>query len=351
MTRVDALVSQSSGQTPQPGSYEMREMRADDVLIDVAYCGICHSDIHQVASDWGRGNFPMVPGHEITGIVAAVGSEVTRFAVGDRAGIGVLVNSCGECEYCKAGTEQYCPRSVGTYGAVDYDGAITYGGYARQAIARERFVAVIPAGLPLDAAAPLLCAGVTVYSPLRHWGAGPGVSVAVVGMGGLGHMAVKFAKALGCDRVSVLSHSAAKRDDAIAFGADDFIVTSEPGAFKAARNSYDLVINTVSAQLNLKDYLGTLRVGGTMCTVGLPDAPASVGVFDLTARRLALTGSNIGSMAEIEEMLELCADKGILATIETVAADHIAEAFDRVRDSDVRYRFVIDAATIPASDG
>ncbi len=349
MPRIDALVSQSSGQTPAPGSYEMRELREDDVLIDVAFCGICHSDIHQVDSDWGRGIFPMVPGHEIAGIVAAVGSAVTRFAVGDRAGIGVLVNSCGECEYCRAGTEQYCARTVGTYGSVDHDGAITYGGYARQAIARERFVAAIPDALALDAAAPLLCAGVTVFSPLRHWGAGPGMSVAIVGMGGLGHMAVKFARALGCARVTVLSHSAAKREDALTFGADDFIVTSEPDAFTAARNTFDLIINTVSSNLNLSDYLGTLRVGGTMCTVGLPDAPATVGQFALTARRLTLTGSNIGSMAEIEEMLTLCAEKGIVATTESISADRVGEAYDRVRNSQVRYRFVIDATTIPAT--
>jgi uncharacterized zinc-type alcohol dehydrogenase-like protein len=346
--RTAALVSTAKGAVPAPGTVELREVREDDVLIDVHFCGVCHSDIHQVNSGWGESIYPMVPGHEVTGVVVATGVAVTGFSPGDRVGIGVFVDSCGTCEYCAAGQEQYCLNGpIGTYHDRGYDGAPTYGGYARRIIARESFVYRIPDELPLDAAAPLLCAGITVYSPLSHWGVGPGSRVAVIGMGGLGHLAVKFADALGA-HVTVLTHSASKHDDAIAFGADEVHAIATPADLRPLRNRFDFIVNTVSENLDLDAYAATLRVGGTLCTVGLPEQPAQFGPFALVGGRRSFAGSSVGSRLETEAMLALCVAHGITATIERAPATALADTYARVVASQVRYRAVLDiAGTLP----
>ncbi len=346
--RSTALVSASAGMTPVPGIVELRDLRDDDALIAVEYCGICHSDIHQVQAGWGQAIFPMVPGHEVTGTVSAVGPGVSRHRIGDRVGVGVFVDTCGTCEYCRSGQEQYCLRGpVSTYNDRGYDDAPTYGGYARRLVARETFVYAIPDALPLDEAAPLLCAGITVYSPLRHWGTGPGSRVAIVGMGGLGHLAVKFAHALGA-HVTVLTHTLGKRADAVSFGADEVVAVSAAEDLTPMRNRFDLIVNTVSTPLDLDAYVTTLRVGGTLCTVGLPEGQQHYGPFALVGGRRSLAGSSVGSRIETEEMLRLCVEHGITATIEHVSAAEVAVGYRRVVASNVRYRAVIDiAATLP----
>jgi uncharacterized zinc-type alcohol dehydrogenase-like protein len=316
------------------------------VVVTIAFTGICHSDIHQSRDEWGGAIFPMVPGHEITGTVAAVGDEVQRFTVGDRVGVGVFVDSCRRCESCLSGNEHYCLEGeVATYNARDYDGAPTYGGYSESIVVDERYVLRVPDGLPLDSAAPLLCAGITVWSPLRHWRAGPGTHVAVVGMGGLGHMAVKLAHALGA-RVTVLSQSLAKQEDGLRMGADDYVATSALGALGALTNTFDLIINSTSANLDLDAYLRTLRLDATMVNVGLPVRRESYSPFSLAAVRRSLAASRIGSIPETQEMLTFCAERGITADIERVTVPDVSTAYDRVLTSDVRYRFVIDMATL-----
>ncbi len=325
---------------------ERRDLGPKDVLIDIKYCGICHSDIHHVRGEWRKETYPLVPGHEIAGMVAAVGSEVTKHKVGDRVGVGCMVDSCGECENCKKGQEQYCLKgSTMTYGATDRYGMTTYGGYSTQVVVTEGFVLKIPEGLKLDSAAPLLCAGITTYSPLRHWGAGPGKRVAVVGLGGLGHMAVKLAHAMGAE-VTVLSHSAGKQDDALRLGADHFQATGDPEAFKNLAKSFDLIVNTVSAKVDLDAYLSLLALDGTMVNVGAPGESMSLNAFSLINGRRSFAGSVIGGIPETQEMLDFCAAHGLGADIEVIAADKIDEAYARVLKSDVRYRFVIDIATM-----
>ena len=323
-----------------------RAVGENDVLIDIKFAGICHSDIHQAREEWGGATFPMVPGHEIAGVVAETGSGVTRYAVGDRVGVGCFVDSCRECANCLAGEEQYCLNGIiGTYNATGRDGTTTYGGYSRQIVVDENYVLGIPEGIGLDEAAPLLCAGITLYSPLKHWNAGPGRKVAIVGMGGLGHMGVKIAAALGAD-VTVLSQSLGKQADATRFGAHHYYATSDADTFKELESSFDLIINTVSANLDLDDYLSLLKVDGTLVNVGAPEHPVSLSVFSLIGSRRSLAGSMIGGIRETQEMLDFCAAHGLAAEIELIAADRINEAYDRVVACDVRYRFVIDTATI-----
>ncbi len=348
-TTVPALLASSAGAPFERGSIERRDLGEHDVAIDIAYAGICHSDIHQVREEWGPATFPMVPGHEIAGVVSAVGSGVTKHAVGDRVGIGCFVDSCRECSSCLAGEEQYCLKgSVDTYNGHEYSGEPTYGGYSTSIVADEQYVLRIPEGIGLDEAAPLLCAGITLYSPLRHWSAGPGKQVAIVGMGGLGHMGVKLAAALGAE-VTVLSQTLSKQDDGLAFGADHYFATSDPETFRALSGRFDLIINTVSADLDVDAYLSLLALDGAMVFVGLPERPQSFGAFPLTGMRRSLAGSNIGGIRETQEMLDFCAEHGIGATIETISADEVDTAYERVVGSQVRYRFVIDTSTIPAS--
>ncbi|MGN6250803.1 MAG: NAD(P)-dependent alcohol dehydrogenase [Marmoricola sp.] len=344
--QVNAYAAPAAGEPLAPLTIERREVGPHDVLIAIEYAGICHSDIHTVNGDWGPQPFPVVPGHEIVGRVAEVGSEVTRHAVGDRVGVGCMVNSCGECTNCRNGDEQYCLRGmVGTYAATDRDGTTTQGGYSTHVVVVEDFVLSVPEGLDPASAAPLLCAGITTYAPLKKWGAGPGTRVAVVGLGGLGHIAVKIAHAMGAE-VTVLSQSLKKQEDGLRLGAHDYRATSDPDTFKQLRGSFDLIINTVSAALDMNAYLGLLAVDGTLVNVGAPPEPLPVNAFALIGGRRSFAGSMIGGIALTQEMLDFCAEHGIGAEVEVIGADQVNEAYERVLASDVRYRFVIDAATL-----
>ncbi|WP_121748877.1 NAD(P)-dependent alcohol dehydrogenase [Streptomyces sp. E2N166] len=346
MTTVAAYAAPAAKAPLERTTIERREVREHDVLIDIKFAGICHSDIHQVREGWGEAIFPMVPGHEIAGVVSEVGPGVTKFAVGDRVGVGCMVDSCRECENCEAGLEQYCTGgSVMTYNGVGKDGEPTYGGYSEKVVVDENFVLGIPEGIALDEAAPLLCAGITTYSPLRRWNAGPGKKVAVVGMGGLGHMAVKLAHALGAE-VTVLSQSLRKKDDGLKLGADHYYATSDPATFEELAGTFDLIVSTVSAPLDLGAYLGLLKTEGALANVGAPEEPVSLNLFALLGGGKTLAGSMIGGIRETQEMLDFCAEHGIGAEIELIAASEVNEAYERVLASDVRYRFVIDTATI-----
>lgn len=348
MTTVPAIIATSATDPLIPGIIERRPVGPNDVRIDVRWSGICHSDIHTVNGDWGPQRYPLTVGHEIAGIVAEVGSEVTTRRVGDRVGVGCMVNSCGECRNCQAGDEQYClDGMVGTYGAEDRDGTITQGGYSTGIVVVEDFVLRIPDAIPFEKAAPLLCAGITTYSPLKRWGAGPGKRVAIVGLGGLGHLAVKFAHALGA-HVTVLSQTLNKQEDGLRLGADQYFATSDPATFDELAGSLDLIINTVSAPIRVDAYLGLLAVDGALVNVGAPAEPMSLQVMSLIGGRRAYAGSMIGGIAETQEMLDYSAEHGIAPEIEVVSADGINEAWSRVVASDVRYRFVIDASTLGA---
>ncbi|GAA3274321.1 NAD(P)-dependent alcohol dehydrogenase [Dactylosporangium vinaceum] len=341
---VAAYAALSAGAPLVPHTIELRDVGPLDVRIDIRFAGICHSDIHTVRDEWGPANYPVVPGHEITGVVAAVGSAVTRFAVGDRVGVGCLVDSCGECASCVRGEEQYCRNgNVQTYNAVGKDGRITQGGYAQSVVVTERFVCRIPDGLALDVAAPLLCAGITTYAPLRRWGAGPGKRVAVVGLGGLGHMAVKLARAMGAD-VTVLSQTLKKREDGLALGATAYYATEDPATFGALAGAFDLILNTVSAPLDLDAYLSLLAVDGVLAGVGAPAEPMTLHAGSLLFQRRTLAGSIIGGLRETQEMLDFCAAHGLGAQVEVIGVEQVNEAYERVLASDVRYRFVIDTA-------
>ncbi|KGE17089.1 NAD(P)-dependent alcohol dehydrogenase [Paenibacillus wynnii] len=325
---------------------ERRELQPHDVLIEIKYSGICHSDIHTARGEWGPVNYPLVPGHEIAGIVTRVGSAVRKFAVGDRVGVGCMVDSCRECANCHKGEEQYCLNGMtGTYAATDRYGQYTQGGYSSQIVVTEDFVVRIPNGMELDVAAPLLCAGITTYSPLRHWGAGPGKKIAVVGLGGLGHLAVKLAHAMGAE-LTVLSQSLKKKEDGLKLGADHYYATSDPETFKQLAGSFDLIINTVSAKIDMSAYLSLLALDGTLVNVGAPAEPLSVNVFTLIGHRRSFAGSMIGGIRETQEMLDFCAEHGIVPEIEVISANQIDEAWERVLASDVRYRFVIDISTM-----
>ncbi|MEV7072720.1 NAD(P)-dependent alcohol dehydrogenase [Streptomyces sp. NPDC091972] len=346
MTTVAAYAAPAAKAPLERTTIERRAVREHDVLIDIKFAGICHSDIHQAREGWGEAIFPMVPGHEIAGIVSEVGPGVTKFKVGDRVGVGCMVDSCGECENCKAGMEQHCVQgNVPTYNGIGKDGEPTYGGYSEKVVVDENYVVRIPEGLSLDEAAPLLCAGITTYSPLKKWGAGPGKKVAVIGLGGLGHMGVKIAHALGAE-VTVLSQSLRKKDDGLKLGADHYYATSDENTFEELAGTFDLILSTVSAPLDFGAYLGLLKTGGALVNVGAPEEPISLNLFSLIGGNKTLAGSMIGGIAETQEMLDFCAEHAIGAEIELIAASEINEAYERVVNSDVRYRFVIDTATI-----
>ena len=346
MSTVSAYVATSATEPLTKTSITRREPGPHDVVIDIKFAGICHSDIHTVKAEWGQPNFPVVVGHEIAGVVTEVGPEVTKYKVGDHAGVGCMVNSCGKCSSCKAGLEQYCkPGATFTYNSIDKDGTPTHGGYSQAIVVDENFVLRIPDSLPLDKAAPLLCAGVTLYSPLRHWKAGKDTRLAIIGLGGLGHMGVKLGAALGAE-VSVLSQSLKKMEDGLRLGASHYYATSDRDTFRTLRGSFDLMLNTVSANLPLNDFVGLLDVDGTLVELGIPEHPMEVGAFPLALARRSLSGSNIGGVAETQEMLDFCAEHNVTPEIEVIDADYVNEAYERVLASDVRYRFVIDISTL-----
>lgn len=345
MLTVNAYAAASADARLEPVTITRRDLGPADVLIEIAYSGICHSDIHAIRGDWGPVPHPLVVGHEIVGVVAAIGAEVTAHGVGDRVGVGCMVNSCRECDNCLAGAEQYCLKgNTGTYGSVDADGTITQGGYSTHIVVDQDFVLRVPESLDYAAVAPLLCAGITTYSPLRHWNAGPGTRVAVVGLGGLGHMAIKLAHAMGA-HVTALSRSESKRADAIELGADDYFATDAPDTFAHLASTFDLIINTVSAPIGLDAYLSLLRLDGTMVNLGAPAQPMPLSVWSLFGARRSFAGSGIGSIRETQELLDFCAEHGIVPDTELIDASHINDAWERVLASDVRYRFVIDATT------
>src|SRR5690349_11833716 len=328
-TTAKAVGAPSATAALAPLAIERRAIGPDDVRIDIKFCGICHSDIHFARGEWGEIPYPAVPGHEIAGIVAEVGPEVTRYEPGDRVGVGCMVNSCRECENCQAGNEQYClAGNTQTYGSVDRDGTVTYGGYSDHVVVDEDFVLRIPDGIELDAAAPLLCAGITTYSPLRHWDAGPGKRVAVVGLGGLGHMAVKLAHAMGAE-VTVLSQSLRKQQDGLRLGADAYHATSDDATFAELAGRFDLIVNTVSAGIDIGRFLMLLKTDGTLVNVGAAPEPLPVPAFALNVQRRSFAGSAIGGIRETQEMLDFCAEHGIGAEIEVISADEINDAWER----------------------
>jgi uncharacterized zinc-type alcohol dehydrogenase-like protein len=347
-TTVSAYAATSATEPLTKTTITRRDVGPHDVAFDIHFAGICHSDIHTVKAEWGQPNYPVVPGHEIAGVVTEVGSEVTKYKVGDHVGVGCFVDSCRECDNCKAGLEQYCTGEggmKGTYNAVLKDGETTYGGYSGAIVVDEKYVLRIPDGISLDAAAPLLCAGITLYSPLRHWNAGPGKRVAVIGLGGLGHMGVKLAVAMGAE-VTVLSQSLKKMEDGLRLGAKHYHATSDPDTFAKLAGSFDLILNTVSANLDMGGYLGLLAVDGTLVELGIPEHPMPVPVFPLASGRRSLSGSMIGGIPETQEMLDFCAEHGVQPEIEVIEPDYINEAYERVLASDVRYRFVINTESL-----
>ncbi|MGI0047515.1 MAG: NAD(P)-dependent alcohol dehydrogenase [Nitrosotalea sp.] len=346
MIPVHGYAAQKAKEALAPYSFERREPSDNDVVININYCGVCHTDIHQVGDEWGGSTFPMVPGHEITGVVSQVGPKVTRYKVGDRVGVGCFVNSCRKCEPCRKNLEQYCMEGMSTtYNGTERDGTPTQGGYSNKIVVDENYVLKIPDNLPLDKSAPLLCAGVTLYSPLMHWKAGPGKKVAIIGLGGIGHMGVKLAHALGAE-VTVLSQSLKKQEDGKKLGADYFYATSDPATFEKLKGHFDLIINTVSAEIDWNKYLELLALDGAMVVVGIPEKEIPVGSFSLVAGRRSIAGSLIGGIKETQEMLDFCAKNNITSEIELVPIQKINEAYKRILGSDVRYRFVIDIKSL-----
>ena len=346
MTATQAWGTTAADQPLGPLTIERRDLRPEDVAIDLTFCGVCHSDLHAARNDWGRTRYPFVPGHEIVGTVRAVGSGVTRFAPGDTVAVGTIVDSCRRCDACLDGEEQYCREGmVGTYNGTDRrDGTPTYGGYSERIAAREEFVLKVPDGMPMAEAAPLLCAGITTYSPLRTWKVGPGSKVAVAGLGGLGHMGVKLAAAMGAE-VTVLSRSESKRADAEKLGAHAFLNTGDKDAMKAKRGYFDMVLNTIPVRHDVTPYLHLLRIDGVQVLVGMIDMLPELHTGVLLGRKV-LTGSGIGGLAETQEMLDFCAEKNILPDIEVIAMQDIAVAYRRMEASDVKYRFVIDMESL-----
>jgi uncharacterized zinc-type alcohol dehydrogenase-like protein len=332
-----------------PYSFDRRDPRPHDVAIEIRYCGICHTDIHQVRDEWGGSTFPMVPGHEIAGVVTAVGDKVRKYKIGEKVGVGCMVGSCRHCDPCRKGLEQYCAEGpIYTYNSREPDGTLTMGGYSDKIVVDENYVLKMPDNLPLDACAPLLCAGITLYSPLRHWRAGPGKNVGIVGLGGLGHMGVKLAHAMAA-QVTVFSHSLRKQEDAKRMGADNFYATSDPETFKKLAASFDLIVNTVSAGIDWNQYTNLLKVDGTFVIVGVPDKPVPVDAFPLIMGRRSIAGSLIGGIQETQEMLDFCGKHNIASDIESIPIQKVNEAYERMLKSDVRYRFVIDMASLKSS--
>jgi len=348
MIQTQGYAAETKSAPLTPFSFERRDPGPDDVVVEIAYSGICHSDIHQVRDEWGGSMYPMVPGHEIVGHVSAVGSNVTRFKRGDLAGVGVMVDSCKVCENCKAHEEAYCTKGfVGTYNAKNYDGSIQHGGYANNIVVDQRYVHTISKKLEskLAAVAPLLCAGITTYSPLKHWKVGPGKRVGIVGLGGLGHMGLKFAHSFGAHTV-LFTTSAGKEADAKRLGADEVVLSKDAAQMEAQKGRFDFILDCVSAPHDLNAYLDLLRLDGTLCQVGLPDKPAAVSSFSLVTNRRSLSGSMIGGMPETQEMLDYCAEHDIVSDIEMVSVKELDQAYERVVNGDVKYRFVIDIASL-----
>jgi uncharacterized zinc-type alcohol dehydrogenase-like protein len=347
MSSTKAYAAQSATTPVEPWSIERRNPKPNDVQIEILYCGVCHSDLHTVRNEWGGTVYPCVPGHEIVGRVTAVGDHVKRFKAGDLAAVGCMVDSCRVCENCKQGLEQYCLNGmVGTYNGQEKDGSgNTYGGYSKQVIVHEDFVLTISDKLALEGVAPLLCAGITTYSPLRHWKVGKGDKVGVVGLGGLGHMGVKLAVSFGAE-VTMLSHSASKEKDASRLGAHRFILTSDSEQAKSVSNYFDFILDTVSAEHDYNLYLNMLKTNGKMVCVGAPPTPAQISVFNLIMKRRSLAGSLIGGIPETQEMLDYCAEHNIVSDVEVINIKDINEAYERMLKGDVRYRFVIDMGTL-----
>ena len=326
-----------------PFTFTRRELRPADVAVAIEYAGICHSDIHQAREEWGPAIFPMVPGHEIAGVVSAIGSAVTKFKVGDRIGVGVFIDSCRECSSCKAGLEQYCTQGMtGTYNGYERDGkSVAQGGYSDNFVVDQDYAVKIPSNLDMAGVAPLLCAGITLYSPLKNWGAGKGKKVGVIGLGGLGHMGLKFSAALGA-HTTVFSHSPSKEKDARAMGADDFVVTKDLDTLGKLPKDFDLILNTVSADMNLTPFVDLLQLDGTLVLIGLPGKPYEINTPSLLGQRRSISGSMIGGIAETQEMLDFCGKHNILSEVEVIEPTYINEAYERTVKSDVKYRFVID---------
>lgn len=350
MIKTLAYAAQTADQPLAPFTFERRDPRENDVQIDILYCGICHSDLHQARNEWQNSIYPMVPGHEIVGRVTAVGSKVTKFKAGDLAGVGCMVDSCQTCPSCKDGLEQFCEEGMTqTYNGYERDGkTIAQGGYSSCIVVREEFVLKVSDKLDLAAVAPLLCAGITTYSPLRHWKAGPGKKVGIVGLGGLGHMGVKLARAMGA-HVVVFTTSPNKKDDALRLGAHEVVVSRNESEMNAHTGSFDFILNTVAAPHSLDPFIALLKRDGTLTLVGAPDQPhPSPNVFGLIMGRKSLAGSLIGGIAETQEMLDFCAEHNIVSDIELISAPDINKAYERMQKSDVKYRFVIDMKTLAA---
>ena len=347
MNKVKAYAAEAATTPLAATTIERRKPKPTDVQIDILYCGVCHSDVHTVRNEWGGTKYPVVPGHEIVGRVTAVGADVTKFKVGDLAGIGCMVDSCRECDNCKQGLEQYCDQGmVGTYNGRERDGSgITLGGYSKQILAHEDFVLHISDKQPLEGIAPLLCAGITTYSPLRHWKVGKGDRVGVVGLGGLGHMAVKIAASMGAE-VTMLSHSPSKEEDARRLGAHQFVLTSDEAQLKKVNKYFDFIIDTVSAEHDYNIYINMLKTNAVMVCLGAPVVPSKVKALNLIGGRRSLAGSLIGGLPETQEMLDYCAAHDIVSDVEVIKISEINEAYERMLKGDVRYRFVIDMASL-----
>jgi uncharacterized zinc-type alcohol dehydrogenase-like protein len=347
MNNTNSYAVQSATDALAPFSFQRRDVQPHDVQIDILYCGVCHSDIHQVRNEWGGSIYPMVPGHEIVGRVLKTGDRVTKFKTGDLVGVGCFVDSCRECVQCKAGQEQYCEKGMSpTYNGYEQDGKTpTLGGYSTQIVVDENYVLRVSPNLPLEGVAPLLCAGITTYSPLRHWNVGKGHKIGVLGLGGLGHMGVKLAAAFDAE-VTMLSTSPSKETDAKRLGAHRFALTSNPEVFKQYERYFDFILDTVSAQHDYEKYLSTLKTDGTLIMVGLPPEPMAVPASSLVPRRRSIAGSMIGGIAETQEMLDFCAAHNITSDVEVVPIQQINEAYERTMKGQVKYRFVIDIASL-----
>jgi alcohol dehydrogenase (NADP+) len=347
MFPAKAYAAQSATSPLSPFRFERRAPGPYDVAFDILYCGVCHSDIHQVRDEWGGSIFPMVPGHEIVGRVTSTGDKVSKYKAGDIVGVGCMVDSCRDCDNCRQGLEQYCIKgSVGTYNSYEKDKVTpTYGGYSDKIVVHQDFVLKVPANLALEGVAPLLCAGITTYSPLCHWKVGKGHKIGVLGLGGLGHMAVKFAAAFGAE-VTMLSTSPSKESDARKLGAHHFVLTSSNDNLKRLRGNFDFIIDTVSAPHDYNLYLGMLKTSGVHICVGAPPTPAEVRAFSLITNRRSIAGSMIGGIPETQEMLDFCGEHGIVSDVEVIAIDYINEAYERMMKGDVRYRFVIDLKSL-----